>query len=93
MKPCLECGQLGAGPRCRPHELEYQRARSAGRTWYHGDWQTLRRVLKGRPCEMGCGRVGTELDHVEPRSRVRGVRWLCADCHRKFGESYKKFTT
>lgn len=89
MRPCLECGQLGDGPRCRAHELEYQRARNHRRTWYHGDWKTLRNKTRG-PCSMCGSIVNTQLDHVDPRSRRAGVRRLCAECHRTFG---KKFTT
>ena len=92
MKPCLVCGALADGPRCRTHELAHQRTRSASRTWYHGTWQSLRKQRKGI-C-VNCGRVGpTELDHIQPRSLAGGVRELCPSCHRALGKSYKKFTT
>lgn len=58
LKICLECDARHSepGPRCRPHELAYQRVRNASRPQYAGTWRaTSKAARKAQPWCSVCG--------------------------------------
>lgn len=98
LKPCLDCGELTEGSRCRRHEKENLERRRAdpdltGRRATTPEWRRLRRAVNRRfhfACAE-CGSRGTalapvEVHHIDGNARnnvFENLITLCQECHRK----------
>ena len=85
-RPCIECGALTTGTRCRPHELAHQRARnnSTGRRQYAGTYQAFRKQALAYATH--CARCGTPL--IRSKTSPDGATYdhatdsvLCRSCN------------
>lgn len=99
-RPCLDCGQLSAGPRCPAHTQARQRARdqargsttSRGLGWAHRQQRTgLLEADQTGACP-GCGEAYTPdnpatAEHSTARSRggTEADRLLCRRCNSAAG--------
>jgi len=85
--PCLDCGTLDYGPRCRWHTLRRQRL-----AYSNADYRRRRLLVIGGPCELrlpGCSGIATTADHVRPVARggVDGpLRGACLHCNSARGD-------
>jgi len=93
-RPCLDCGALTRNPggRCRPHELEHQRARNQKRTQYAGQWQALSRQARQTTPWCHCdlpghghdGRICNQLDDLTLDHQFGRVECRsCNSAHRR----------
>lgn len=94
--PCRVCGQLVAGGpgRCPAHRRAAEQARRAvtADLYRTPRWRRFRAwYLAEHPLCVGCGQVGSHVDHVERLTAFNlhtafdpdAVQTLCASCHGK----------
>lgn len=68
--PCLDCGALCPGSRCRTCQRARDRRRgSATARGYDAAWRQLRaeHLAMEPDCACGCGQLATDVDHIVPR--------------------------
>jgi len=70
LRPCLACGVLCGGSRCRRCQRARERQRrSAAARGYGRGWQAIRaeHLALEPDCACDCGQVATDVDHIVPR--------------------------
>ena len=69
-RPCLTCGVLCGGTRCRTcQRARDQRRGSASDRGYDAAWRRLRaeHLALEPDCACGCGQLASDVDHILPR--------------------------
>lgn len=96
LRPCIDCGKPGDGPRCPQHAPAASGKPSARARGYDAAHDRLsRRARRLQPCCADCGRPDDLQLHHKPEAwqrkaagkiiRLQDVEVLCGDCNRRRG--------